>query len=549
MGTKYIFVTGGVVSSLGKGIVAASIGRILKARGLNVGIMKFDPYINVDAGTMNPYQHGEVFITMDGTETDLDLGHYERFLGVNLPGESNVTTGKIYLSVISKERKGEYLGATVQVIPHITDEIKAAIRKVATSGNLDVLIVEIGGTVGDIESLPFLEAVRQFRREHPKEDILSIHLTLVPFLSTTGEAKTKPTQHSVKELRSVGIQPDMIFLRSEKQLPISIREKVALFCDVPIDAVVPVIDEDSIYKVPLSLEASGVGRFIMRHFYSNNAKLMDTKPDLADWISLVEREKEAEIPLTIAIVGKYVQLTDAYLSVIEAIKHAAIELGVKPNIKWIQAELLEHDDPERHLKDVDAVIIPGGFGNRGIEGKINALRYTRTRGIPTLGLCLGMQCMVIEFARNVCGLEGANSTEFDPGTPHPVIDLLPSQRGVEEKGGTMRLGGYTCELVPGTKTAELYGVDKVVERHRHRYEFNNNYREILEENGLKVAGIYVTLGLVEVVEFDGHPFYIGTQFHPEFNSKPLAPHPLFIGLLKTALERQNVGKILKNGRR
>ncbi len=541
MGTKYIFVTGGVVSSLGKGIVAASIGRILKARGLNVGIMKFDPYINVDAGTMNPYQHGEVFITMDGTETDLDLGHYERFLGVNLPGESNVTTGKIYLSVINKERKGEYLGATVQVIPHITDEIKASIRKLATSGNLDVLIVEIGGTVGDIEGLPFLEAVRQFRREHPREDTLSIHLTLVPFLSTTGEAKTKPTQHSVKELRSVGIQPDMIFLRSERPLPISIREKVALFCDVPIDAVIPVVDEDSIYKVPLSLEANGVGKFIMRHFYPSNPEVANKKPELSDWIALVEREQKAQIPLTVAIVGKYVQLTDAYLSVIEAIKHAAIELGVRPNIKWVQSEVLEHESPEKYLSDVDAVIIPGGFGSRGIEGKINALKYTREHGIPTLGLCLGMQCMVIEFARNVCGLKGANSTEFDPSTPHPVIDLLPSQRGVEEKGGTMRLGGYTCELIPGTKTAELYGVDKVVERHRHRYEYNNNYREILESKGLKVAGIYVTLGLVEVVELEDHPFYIGTQFHPEFNSKPLSPHPLFVGLLKSALEKKSQG--------
>ncbi|NOZ91841.1 CTP synthase [bacterium 3DAC] len=531
--TKYIFITGGVVSSLGKGIVAASIGRLLKARGLNVGIMKFDPYINVDAGTMNPYQHGEVFVTMDGAETDLDLGHYERFIGVDLSGLNNVTTGKIYSEVIRKERAGEFLGATVQVIPHITDTIKNSIRKVATVGNLDVLIVEVGGTVGDIEGLPFLEAIRQFRREEPRNNTISIHLTLVPFLSTTGEAKTKPTQHSVKELRSLGIQPDVIMLRSHIALPAEIKEKVALFCDVRPEAVFDVVDAPSIYHVPLMLEKKGVGRLIMKYLYGE-----DRHANLSDWQALVEREDNASGTVKIAIVGKYVELPDAYLSVVEAIKHASIHHGVKPEIIWVQAEKLETEDPARYLGDVDGVIIPGGFGTRGIEGKINALTYTREHGIPTLGLCLGMQCMVIEFARNVCGLEGANSSEFDEKTPHPVIDLIPEQRGISDKGGTMRLGGYTCNLVEGTKVKELYGTDSVVERHRHRYEFNNDYREIIEEHGLKVAGVYLPMNLVEVVELENHPFYIGSQFHPEFNSKPLSPHPLFLGLIDAILKQK-----------
>ncbi len=532
--TKYIFITGGVVSSLGKGIVAASLGRLLKARGLNVGIMKFDPYINVDAGTMNPYQHGEVFVTMDGAETDLDLGHYERFVGVDLSGLNNVTTGKIYSDVIKKERAGEFLGATVQVIPHITDAIKQSIRRVATVGNLDVLIVEVGGTVGDIEGLPFLEAIRQFRREEPRENTISIHLTLVPFLSTTGEAKTKPTQHSVKELRSLGIQPDIIMLRSDRKLPAEIKEKVALFCDVRPEAVFDVVDAPSIYHVPLMLEEKGVGRLLMKYLYGS-----DREVHLEDWEDLVRREDEAKDTIKVAIVGKYVELPDAYLSVVEALKHASIKNGVKPEIVWVQAEKLENEDPAKYLSKVDGVIIPGGFGSRGIEGKINALRYTREHGIPTLGLCLGMQCMVIEFARNVCGLDGANSSEFDPKTPYPVIDLMPEQRGISDKGGTMRLGGYTCNLVDGTKTKELYGTDSVVERHRHRYEFNNEYRDVIESKGLKVAGVHLPMNLVEVVELEDHPFYIGSQFHPEFSSKPLSPHPLFVGFVDAILKERN----------
>ncbi len=531
--TKYIFITGGVVSSLGKGIVAASIGRLLKARGLNVSIMKFDPYINVDAGTMNPYQHGEVFVTMDGAETDLDLGHYERFIGVDLSGLNNVTTGKIYLEVIKKERAGEFLGATVQVIPHITDAIKNSIRKVAMVGNLDVLIVEVGGTVGDIEGLPFLEAIRQFRRELPRDATISIHLTLVPFLSTTGEAKTKPTQHSVKELRSLGIQPDIIMLRSHVELSPEIKEKVALFCDVRPEAVFDVVDAPSIYHVPLMLEKKGVGSLLMKYLYGK-----DVPADLSDWMEIVKKEEKSSQEVKIAIVGKYVELPDAYLSVVEAIRHASIHHRVNAEIVWVQAEKLEREDPAKFLSNVDGVIIPGGFGTRGIEGKIRALTYTRENSIPTLGLCLGMQCMVIEFARNVCGLKDANSSEFDESTPHPVIDLMPEQRGISDKGGTMRLGGYTCNLVDGSKTKALYDTDSVTERHRHRYEFNNKYRKLLEDRGLKVAGVHLPMNLVEIVELEGHPFYIGTQFHPEFNSKPLAPHPLFVGFINAILNKK-----------
>lgn len=531
--TKYIFITGGVVSSLGKGIVAASIGRLLKARGLNVSIMKFDPYINVDAGTMNPYQHGEVFVTLDGSETDLDLGHYERFIGINLSGLNNVTTGKIYSEVIQKERSGDFLGATVQVIPHITDAIKDSIRKVVTVSNPDVLIVEVGGTVGDIESLPFLEAIRQFRREEPRENTLSIHLTLVPILSTTGEAKTKPTQHSVKELRSLGIYPDIIMLRSRVPLKQEVKEKVALFCDVTPNAVFDVVDAPSIYHVPLLLEKSGVGKLIMKYLYGS-----DRTVDLSDWETLVKKEEESNQSANIGIVGKYIELPDAYISVVEAVKHASIHYGVRPNIVWIQAEELEKENLEEKLKGLDGIIIPGGFGYRGVEGKILALRYARENKVPTLGLCLGMQCMVIEFARNVCKMKDANSSEFDEKTHYPVIDLLPEQRGISEKGGTMRLGGYTCNLVEGTKAHLLYGVATVVERHRHRYEFNNKYRNILENHGLKVAGVYLPRNLVEIIELEDHPFYIGTQFHPEFQSNPLSPHPLFLGFISAILNNK-----------
>ncbi|TYP52490.1 CTP synthase [Thermosediminibacter litoriperuensis] len=533
MGTKFIFITGGVVSSLGKGITAASLGRLLKSRGLSVFMQKFDPYINVDPGTMSPYQHGEVFVTEDGAETDLDLGHYERFIDVNLTRDSNVTTGQIYWSVITKERRGDYLGATVQVIPHITNEIKERITRIARKSSPDVVITEIGGTVGDIESLPFLEAIRQIRTDLGKDNVLYIHVTLVPYLSRAGELKTKPTQHSVKELRSIGIQPDIIVCRSEKRLSEELKEKIALFCSVEPEAVVQNYDADSIYEVPLILKKEGLDEVVARKL-----GLDGRKADLTEWEAMVERAKNPSKRVSIALVGKYVELHDAYLSVAEALYHGGIANDSRVDIKWVHSEDLEDDgiDLEEVFSGVDGVLIPGGFGDRGIEGKIKTIRYAREKKIPLFGICLGMQCSVIEFARNVCGLEGAHSTEFDPNTPHPVIDLLPEQKGIEAKGGTMRLGHYPCRITPGTKTMEAYGEEMIEERHRHRYEFNNDYKDVLTKAGMVISGLSPDGRLVEIIELKDHPWFVGTQFHPEFKSRPNRPHPLFRDFIKAALQ-------------
>jgi CTP synthase len=526
---KLIFVTGGVVSSLGKGITAASIGRLLKARGFKVTIQKLDPYLNVDPGTMNPYQHGEVFVTEDGAETDLDLGHYERFIDSNMTRENNVTAGIIYWSVLNKERKGEFLGGTVQVIPHITNEIKERILSLGKK-DYDIVIVEVGGTVGDIEGLPFLEAIRQLKKDIGKENVMYIHVTLVPYLKTSGEVKTKPTQHSVKELRSIGIQPDMIICRTDRELPPDVKDKIALFCDVDSSAVIDAPDMDCIYEVPLHFERSMVGNII-----TEILGMEDRTPRLQDWEELVQRAKNLRKSVTIGFVGKYIGLKDAYLSVVSALEHSGIWEGARVNIKWIDAESVEKEGV-KVLEGVDGILVPGGFGQRGIEGKITAIRYARENKIPFLGLCLGLQCAVIEFARNVCNLQGANSTEFDPKTPHPVIDLLPEQREIKNMGGTMRLGGYRCELKEGTLASRLYNRAYVVERHRHRYEVNNEYRGILESNGLVVSGIYKERDLVEIIELKDHPFFIATQFHPEFTSRPNRPHPLFSGFIRATLK-------------
>jgi len=525
---KFIFVTGGVVSSLGKGISAASIGRLLKARGFKVTIQKLDPYLNVDPGTMNPYQHGEVFVTEDGAETDLDLGHYERFIDINMKRENNVTAGTVYWSVLDKERKGEFLGGTVQVIPHITNEIKERILALGKDG-YDIVIVEVGGTVGDIESLPFLEAIRQLKKDIGKENVMYIHVTLVPYLKNSGELKTKPTQHSVKELRSIGIQPDMIICRADRDLSQEVKDKIALFCDVDTKAVIDAPDMSCIYEVPLHFERLMVGKII-----TETLGLESKTPSLKDWEELVNRAKTLQRTVTIGFVGKYIGLKDAYLSVVSALEHSAIWEGTKVNIKWIDAELIEKEGI-KVLEGVDGILVPGGFGSRGIEGKIQAIRYTRENKIPFLGLCLGLQCAVIEFARNVCNLKGANSTEFDPATPYPVIDILPEQRHIENMGGTMRLGGYQCKLKEGSMAFNLYNKPYVIERHRHRYEINNKYRELLEKNGLIVSGIYEKQNLIEIVELKDHSFFIATQFHPEFTSRPNRPHPLFLGFIKTAL--------------
>jgi|YNPMSStandDraft_1061717.scaffolds.fasta_scaffold01225_15 CTP synthase len=526
---KLIFVTGGVVSSLGKGITAASIGCLLKARGFKVTIQKLDPYLNVDPGTMNPYQHGEVFVTEDGAETDLDLGHYERFIDSNMTRENNVTAGIIYWSVLNKERKGEFLGGTVQVIPHITNEIKERILSLGKK-DYDIVIVEVGGTVGDIEGLPFLEAIRQLKKDIGKENVMYIHVTLVPYLKTSGEVKTKPTQHSVKELRSIGIQPDMIICRTDRELPPDVKDKIALFCDVDSSAVIDAPDMDCIYEVPLHFERSMVGNII-----TEILGMEDRTPRLQDWEELVQRAKNLRKSVTIGFVGKYIGLKDAYLSVVSALEHSGIWEGARVNIKWIDAESVEKEGV-KVLEGVDGILVPGGFGQRGIEGKITAIRYARENKIPFLGLCLGLQCAVIEFARNVCNLQGANSTEFDPKTPHPVIDLLPEQREIKNMGGTMRLGGYRCELKEGTLASRLYNRAYVVERHRHRYEVNNEYRGILESNGLVVSGIYKERDLVEIIELKDHPFFIATQFHPEFTSRPNRPHPLFSGFIRATLK-------------
>jgi CTP synthase len=521
---KYVFVTGGVVSSLGKGITAASLGRLLKARGLKVQVQKFDPYINVDPGTMSPFQHGEVFVTEDGAETDLDIGHYERFIDANFSRNANHTAGSIWYSVLRKERKGEYLGSTVQVIPHITNEIKERIRRVTVAAPADVVISEIGGTVGDIESLPFLEAIRQFRREAGAENVVYVHVTLVPFVESAGELKTKPTQHSVNELRRIGIQPDMVVCRSEGGLSREIRKKIALFASLPIEAVVSARDVDNIYKVPLFFQAEGVDDFVLDHFGMEAGP-----PDLESWKRFIGRATDAQQrpPVRIALVGKYVRLEDAYLSVVEALRHSGFEHGCGVEIDWVDSETLGDEEVRRRIEEADGILIPGGFGERGIEGKIEAARIAREQGIPYLGVCLGMQMAVAEFARHVAGMDGANSSEFDPETPYPVVDLLPEQKEVADMGGTMRLGADPVKLHPDTKARELYGEAVIYERHRHRYEVNNFLRRRIEAAGLVVSGTTPDERLVEVIELPEHPFFVASQFHPEFKSRPERPAPLF----------------------
>lgn len=528
---KFVFVTGGVVSSLGKGITAASLGVLLKKRGLKVSIIKMDPYINVDAGTMNPFQHGEVFVTDDGAETDLDLGHYERFIDKSLSSDNNVTTGKIYSSVISKERKGVYLGATVQVIPHITTEIQERIIK-ASEGH-DVLIGEIGGTVGDIEGQPFLEAIRQISSRVGRENVMYCHVTLVPFLEAARELKTKPTQHSVQEMRRIGIQPDVIVCRSHYEIAEEMRDKIALFCSVPRDSVIQSLDEPTIYAVPMSMYEQKLDRLVMKKL----SIPVEEEPDLDDWKRVVKGFCEPVGEVEIAMVGKYMDHKDAYLSVVESITHAAIHNDVKVRIRYVESEEIEINGAESILRGVSGILVPGGFGSRGIEGKIAAARYARENGIPYLGLCLGMQVAVVEFARNVCSLSGANSSEFDPGSPNPVIHLMEDQKNIEKLGGTMRLGSYSCDLIPGTRASKAYDTEKMFERHRHRYEFNNQYRDRLEKEGMKVSGINSELGLVEIIELEDHPWFVGVQFHPEFKSRPVKPHPLFMGFVNAVIQQ------------
>ncbi|MEX2644679.1 MAG: CTP synthase [Gaiellaceae bacterium] len=530
--TKYVFITGGVVSALGKGIVAASLGRLLTARGLRVQVQKFDPYLNVDPGTMSPFQHGEVFVTEDGAETDLDIGHYERFIDANLSRNANHTAGAIWYSVLRKERKGEYLGSTVQVIPHITNEIKERIRRVTVASPADVVISEIGGTVGDIESLPFLEAIRQFRREAGAENVVYLHVTLVPFVDSAGELKTKPTQHSVNELRRIGIHPDIVVARSREPISDDIREKIALFADVDLDAVISNPDASDVYLVPRVLREEGLDELVL-----GRLGLETGEPDLADWDALIERIHARDEKVRIALVGKYVKLHDAYLSVFEALKHAGLEHGCEVDVRWVDAEHMSYDEAVESLEEVDGVLVPGGFGSRGWEGKVLACRVARERGIPYLGICLGMHVAVSEFARHVAGMEGANSTEMDPETPFPVIDLLPEQKAVEDLGGTMRLGAQAVELAEGTRARELYGDDTVHERHRHRYEVNNLYRPKLEELGLVVSGTFQEGRLVEIVELPDHPWFVASQFHPEFKSRPTRPAPLFREFVGAALDR------------
>ncbi|MGI6065496.1 MAG: CTP synthase [Bacillota bacterium] len=532
---KFIFVTGGVVSSLGKGITAASLGRLLKSRGIKIAIQKFDPYINVDPGTMSPYQHGEVFVTDDGAETDLDLGHYERFVDINVSKYSNVTTGKIYNTVIKKERRGDYLGGTVQVIPHITNEIKERFLRIAKESNPDVVITEIGGTVGDIESLPFLEAIRQMKGDIGRDNVLYIHVTLVPFLKAAGEAKTKPTQHSVKELRSIGIQPDVIVCRSEMPISKEMEEKIALFCDIDKDAVIQAVDDENIYAVPLTLKKEGLDDIVIERL-----GLKCQEPDLKEWREMVEKVKDPKRCVDIAVVGKYVELPDAYLSVAEALRHAGIYHEAKVNIHWVYSGDLTSENVGEYLGKVNGILVPGGFGDRGIEGKIATAQYARENKIPYFGICLGMQLAVVEFARNVAGLKGANSSEFDENTPYPVIDLLPEQKEIEEKGGTMRLGLYPCKMVGDSKSFQAYHDEIIYERHRHRYEFNNEYRNILTDKGMVICGTSPDNRLVEIVELAEHPWFVGCQFHPEFKSRPNRPHPLFRKFVEAALRlRQN----------
>ena len=532
--TKYIFVTGGVVSALGKGIVAASLGRLLKARGLRVQAQKFDPYLNVDPGTMSPFQHGEVFVTEDGAETDLDIGHYERFVDENMSRNASHSAGAIWEAVLRKERKGEFLGATVQVIPHITNEIKARIKRAAKASPADVVISEIGGTVGDIESLPFLEAIRQFRREVGPENVLYLHCTLVPFIEAAGELKTKPTQHSVNELRRIGIHPDVIVCRSHEELDQGIKDKIALFADVDIGSVVACPDVSDVYLVPAVLQEEGLDTLVCEQLG------LETPPAvLGEWQELIDRIGEREGEVTIALVGKYVKLHDAYLSVHEALKHAGVHQGCSVRVQWVDAENMSYEEAAELLDEVDGVLVPGGFGSRGWEGKILACQVARERGIPYLGICLGMHVAVSEFARHVCGLDGANSTEMDPETPYPVIDLLPEQKDIEDLGGTMRLGAQAVEVADDTRTREIYGEAVVHERHRHRYEVNNHYRPTLIENGLVVSGTFQEGRLVEIVELPDHPWFVASQFHPEFKSRPTRPAPLFREFVGAALARSH----------
>jgi len=529
---KFVFVTGGVVSSIGKGIVAASLGRLLKSRGYSVSILKLDPYLNVDPGTMSPYQHGEVFVTEDGAETDLDLGHYERFTDTAMSRLNSVTTGSIYQSVINKERRGDYNGGTVQVIPHITGEIRERIKRVAANSGADVVITEIGGTVGDIESLPFLEAIREFRGDVGRNDLAYVHVTLLPFIGTSGELKTKPTQHSVKELRSIGIQPDVLVCRSDRPINEELKAKIGGFCGVATKAVIQALDADSIYAVPIAMESEGLSRQVL-----DVLGLDDRESDMARWADLVHKLRNPGPAVKVALVGKYVQLNDAYLSVVEALRHACIDRDACLDLHWVSAEQIESQGAQALLQGMDAVVVPGGFGNRGVDGKVAAIRWAREQQVPFLGLCLGMQCAVIEWALNQAGLVGATSAELDPHTPHPVINLLPEQQDVVDLGGTMRLGVYPCRLTAGTMGQELYGEEVVYERHRHRYEFNNAYRTAFLEAGYQISGTSPDGRLVELIELKGHPYFTACQFHPEFLSRPGRPHPLFRGLIAAAQQR------------
>ncbi|SDY69694.1 CTP synthase [Proteiniborus ethanoligenes] len=534
MSTKYIFVTGGVVSSLGKGITAAALGQLLKARGVKVTIQKFDPYINVDPGTMSPYQHGEVFVTDDGAETDLDLGHYERFIDINLGKYSNVTTGKVYWSVLNKERKGEYLGRTVQVIPHITNEIKERVFRAAKEKDVDVVITEIGGTVGDIESLPFLEAIRQIKYDIGKENVMYIHVTLVPYLSKAGELKTKPTQHSVKELMSIGIRPDVLVCRTEYPISQEMKDKIALFCDMDSSHVIQNIDADTLYEIPMLLEEEGLPQLAIEHL-----GLDCSQPDLKEWTDMLQKVKHTKGKVNISLVGKYVELKDAYLSVAEALRHAGIANEVDICIDWVQSEDLTQENVKEQLQTADGILVPGGFGDRGIDGKLHAIKYARENNIPFLGICLGMQLAVVEYAQNVAGLKNAHSSELEPETPYPVIDLMPEQRDIDSLGGTMRLGLYPCKVAEGTKAMEAYGEELIYERHRHRYEFNNEFRDRLLEQGLIISGLSPDERLVEIIELKDHPWFVAAQFHPEFKSRPTRSHPLFREFIKAAKSDTN----------
>lgn len=531
--TKYIFVTGGVVSSLGKGIVAASVGRVLKNRGLKVTLQKFDPYLNVDPGTMSPYQHGEVFVTEDGAETDLDLGHYERFIDVNLGQYSNVTAGRVYSSIIEKERRGDYLGGTVQVIPHVTNEIKSRVLLAGESSDADVVITEIGGTTGDIESLPFLEAIRQIRSDLGRENVCYIHCTLLPYIKAAGEMKTKPTQQSVKELRGLGIQPDIIVVRNELALTDELRAKISLFCDIPKQNVIESRDVSNLYELPVNLKAQKIDDIVLKHF-----GLSAPEADMTEWLALVDRVDNLKENVKIALVGKYVELHDAYISVVESLKHAGYKHNSKVKIDWIQSEDITEENVHEYLKEADGILVPGGFGDRGVEGKITTIKYARENKIPFFGICLGMQLAAVEFARNVCGLTGAHSSELDPNTPYPIINLLPDQENVVEMGGTLRLGSYPCTLTKGSQAHKEYGEINITERHRHRYEFNNFYRERLTNKGLVLSGVSPDGRLVEIVELPEHPWFVAGQFHPEFKSRPEKAHPLFAGFIKASLENK-----------